>query len=47
MYSLSLSPEPPDFNDALILRQGCTVEHVVSNLSFTINICLRSKQSVL
>ena len=22
--------EPPDFNDPLILRKGCTVEHVVS-----------------
>lgn len=26
--------EPPDFNDPLILRKGCTVEHVVSTYMY-------------
>lgn len=32
-------PEPPDFNDPLILRQGCNVEHVVSCYMY-IYICM-------
>ena len=31
---LFLFPEPPDLTNALILRQGCTVEHVVSELRY-------------
>ena len=28
-YACAYPSDPPDFRDALILRSGCTVEHVV------------------